>query len=119
MEALIWLAFFALWAFWLFGFVFVFTKAGQPGWAVFVPIYNIVVLVQIACMSIWWVLALLIPGLNILAFIPVSLAIARRFGKSVAFGIGMALLPFLFYPILGFGRAEYTPDPLALAEAGW
>ncbi len=119
MEALVWLAIVAFGAFWLFGILFVFTKAGQPGWAVFVPIYNLVVLVQIACKSIWWVLALLIPGLNLLAFIPISLAIARRFGKSVKFGIGMAFLPFIFYPILGFGAAEYTPDPLALAEAGW
>jgi len=97
-EALVWLGIFALWAFCLFGFLLVFTKAGQPGWATFVPVYNLVILVQIACMSIWWVLALLIPGLNILAFIPVSLAIARRFGKSVAFGAGMALLPSFSIP---------------------
>ncbi len=119
MEALVWLGIFAFWAIWLFGLLLVFTKAGQPGWAIFVPIYNLVILVQIACMSIWWVIALLIPGLNILAFIPVSFAIAWRFGKGVAFGVGMALLPFIFYPILGFGEAEYTPDPLAAAEAGW
>jgi len=119
MEAVIWLGILVFWAFWLFGIILVFTKAGQPGWAVFVPIYNVVVLVQIACMSIWWVIALLIPGLNIVAFIPVSVAVARRFGKSVLFGIGMALLPFIFYPILGFGDAEYIPDPLAAAQAGW
>jgi hypothetical protein len=34
-------------------------------------------------------------------------ALAGRFGKGVGFVVGMIFLPFIFYPILGFGPAEY------------
>ena len=36
----------------------VFTKAGQPGWACIVPIYNVIVLLKIAGKPLWWILLL-------------------------------------------------------------
>jgi uncharacterized membrane protein YoaK (UPF0700 family) len=89
------------------GFWKVFTKAGKPGWAAIVPIYNVIVLLQIAGKPLWWILLLLIPIVNIIIGILVGIAVARNFGKSDAFGVGLALLGFIFYPILGFGSAEY------------
>ena len=88
----------------------VFTKAGKPGWAAIIPIYNIIVLLEIAGKPLWWVVLALVPLVNVVIGIIVSLAIARKFGKSDAFGIGLALLGFIFYPILGFGSAEYQAD---------
>ncbi len=89
------------------GFWKVFTKAGKPGWAAIVPIYNIVVLLEIAGKPLWWIVLFLIPVVNIVMGIIVSIAVARNFGKSDAFGIGLGLLGPIFYPILGFGSAEY------------
>jgi hypothetical protein len=86
----------------------VFTKAGYPGWASIIPIYNAYVLLKIAGKPGWWLILLLIPLVNIAIGIVVSLDIAKRFGKGVGFGIGLALLGFVFYPILGFGDAQYT-----------
>jgi hypothetical protein len=37
----------------------------------------------------------------------VSIDVAKGFGKDVGFGIGLAFLPFIFYPILGFGSSQY------------
>lgn len=88
----------------------VFEKAGQPGWAAIVPIYNLYVLTQIARREILWFILLLIPGVGIVAFILVSIDIARKFGQSQGFGVGMGLLPFIFYPMLGFGSAQYNPN---------
>jgi hypothetical protein len=84
-----------------------FDKAGEPGWAAIVPIYNLIVLVKIAGKETWWVILLILPCINFIMMFPVSIAVAEKFGKSTGFGIGLALLPFIFYPILGFGSAQY------------
>ncbi len=84
-----------------------FAKAGQPGWAVLVPIYNIYVMTQIAKKPGWWVLLFLIPIVSIVIAIIMSIEIAKNFGKETGFGIGLALLGIIFWPILGFGDAQY------------
>lgn len=84
-----------------------YVKAGQPGWAVLVPIYNIIVLIQIAKKPVWWIVLFLIPIVSLIAMILVSIEIAKNFGKPTSFAIGLILLPFVFYPILGFGDAQY------------
>ena len=89
------------------GFWKVFTKAGKPGWAAIIPIYNIIVLLEVAGKPLWWVILFLIPVVNFVMLIIVCLAVAKNFGKSGAFGIGLALLGFIFFPILGFGNAQY------------
>ena len=85
----------------------VFEKAGQPGWAAIVPIYNIVVLLQIVGKPVWWIILMLIPCVNIVIALLIYLDMARVFGKSTGFGIGLFLLGIVFLPILAFGDAEY------------
>jgi hypothetical protein len=85
----------------------VFAKAGKPGWACLVPIYNIIVLLEIAGKPIWWIVLFFIPVANLIATILVALGIAQKFGKGAGFGIGLAFLPMIFYPILAFGDAQY------------
>jgi len=87
----------------------VFVKAGKPGWAAIIPIYNIIVLLEIVGKPLWWVILFLIPIVGFIVAIIVCIALARNFGKGVGFAIGLLLLPFLFYPILGFGDARYQP----------
>ena len=89
------------------GFWRVFTKAGKPGWASIIPIYNAIVLLEIAGKPLWWIILFFIPVVNIIMAVIVCLAVAKNFGKSDAFGIGLALLGFIFFPILGFGDAQY------------
>ena len=85
----------------------VFSKAGQPGWAVLIPIYNIYVLCKVAGRPGWWLLLMLIPLVNLVIAIILNIDVAKNFGKGVGFGIGLIILPFIFYPILGFGSAQY------------
>jgi hypothetical protein len=85
----------------------VFSKAGQPGWASLIPIYNAYVLCKVAGRPGWWILLMLIPIVNIVIFILVAIDVAKAFGKGAGFGIGLLLLPIIFYPILGFGSAQY------------
>jgi hypothetical protein len=48
-----------------------------------------------------------VPGVNVVVGIIIMLDLARVFGRSSSFGIGLILLPFIFIPILGLGDAEY------------
>ena len=92
----------------ILGWLWVFPKAGVPRWAALVPGYNIYALVVgVARLSTLWFVLVLIPGVQVIAAILVSVEVAKRFGRSEAFGLGLALLGFVFYPILGFGNAKY------------
>src|SRR5437868_8227089 len=85
----------------------VFTKAGQPGWASIIPIYNLYIWCKIVGRSGWWVLLMLIPFVNFIIMIILCIDLAKSFGKGAGFGLGIAFLGIIFLPILGFGSAEY------------
>ena len=85
----------------------VFTKAGQPGWASIIPIYNLYIWCKIVGRLWWWILLMLIPFVNFIVCIILCIDLAKSFGKGVGFGIGLALLGIIFFPILGFGSAQY------------
>jgi hypothetical protein len=85
----------------------VFTKAGEPGWAAIIPIYNTYILIKIVGRPWWWLLLMLIPCVSIVIAIIVMLDLAKSFGKSVAFAIGLILLTPIFIIILGFSDAKY------------
>lgn len=93
-----------------------FTKAGRPGWAAIIPIYNIIVLLEIVGRPIWWIVLMLIPLVNFIVWIILSIDLAKSFGKGTGFGIGLAFLYFIFIPVLGFGSATYR-GPAAATPA--
>jgi hypothetical protein len=95
------LIFFAFWLLMIVSAWKVFTKAGKPGWAIFVPIYNFVVFFQICGRSPWWVL------FPIILFVT-PFDLAKRFGKGAGFGWGLFFLSPIFYPLLAFSDAKYT-----------
>lgn len=84
-----------------------FTKAGKPGWGFLIPIYNVVLLLEIIGRPIWWIILLIIPIVNLIIVILMCIDLAKSFGKGAGFGIGLCLLGFIFIPILGFGDATY------------
>jgi hypothetical protein len=88
----------------------VFVKAGKPGWAAIIPIYNFVVLCEIAGKPAWWVVLLFVPVVNFIIIIILSIALAKKFGKGTGYGLGLAFLGVIFYPMLGFGDAQYDPN---------
>lgn len=76
------------------------TKAGKPGRWIFAPLVMIIP-IPVVAQVVGWVLSLLV-------WISVSLGLAKKFGKGIWFGIGLMLLPFIFYPILARGKAKYS-----------
>jgi len=87
----------------------VFEKAGQPGWAVLIPIYNAYVLLQIAGRPGWWLLLFFIPLVNIVIAFLVAIDVAKAFGQSTVFGVILLfLLGGIGYLVLGFGDYRYV-----------
>jgi len=88
----------------------IFEKAGQPGWACIIPIYNGIVFLQIAGRPIWWILLFLIPVVNIVMTFIVYIDFCRKFGKDTLFGVLTVFFGAITMPILAFGSAQYDPD---------
>jgi hypothetical protein len=85
----------------------VFEKAGQPGWAAIIPIYNLYIMTKVAGKPGWWVVMFLIPILNIVFLIWLYNMVSKSFGKDEGFTAGLVILGVIFWPILGFGSAKY------------
>jgi hypothetical protein len=85
----------------------VFTKAGHSGWAGIIPIYKFYIWCKIVGRPWWWILLMLIPFVNFIILIILCIDTAKSFRKGAGFGIGLALLGVIFWPILGFGSAQY------------
>lgn len=90
----------------------IYAKAGKPGWAAIIPIYNVLVELEIVGRPWWWLLLTLVPVVNIVIGVIITLNLAQVFGKSTGFGIGLIFLPIIFIPILAFGNAKYL-GPIA------
>ncbi len=84
-----------------------FTKAGKPGWAVLIPVYNLVVLLEIVGKPVWWILLMFFPLVNLIVTVWIANLLARSFGETELYTIGMIFLPFIFYPLLAFGGCRY------------
>lgn len=86
----------------------IYEKAGKPGWAAIIPIYNIIVLHEIIGKPAWWIIMYLIPVVNIVFGIWAINLLSKSFGKDEGYTVGMIFLPFIFYPMLAFGDAQYV-----------
>lgn len=90
-----------------------FVKADKPGIVAFIPILNLLNLIDMGGRPVWWILLFLIPGVNVIVMLLVLNGVAKRFGKGWLFGVGLLLLaPFCWF-ILGFGSAQYRPAALS------
>ncbi len=86
----------------------VYEKAGQPGWAVFIPIYNFIVLLKIVNKPWWWLFLMIIPIANIIFLIIILSRLSKSFGKGDGFTVGLFFLNIIFWGILAFGDSVYT-----------
>ena len=86
----------------------IYTKAGKPGWASIVPLYNLYVLFEVAGYNGWMFLLMCIPFVNFIMMILLFVKLAKAFGKSGGFAVGLIFLPFIFLLILAFGSAQYV-----------
>ncbi len=96
----------------------IYKKAGKPGWASIIPIYNMIVLFEIVGRKWWTLFLLMIPFYNIYLIIMINIELAKKFGKSSGFGIGLTFIPVIFYPILAFGKKNVFEGEESVASGG-
>src|ERR1700733_9460840 len=97
----------------------IYEKAGKPGWAAIVPIYNIIVLLEIVGKPVWWIILFLIPCVNFIFLVWTVNLLSKSFGQSEGFTVGLLLLGIVFYPILAFGNYQYVGPAAAEAKGKW
>ncbi len=85
----------------------VYEKAGKPGWACIIPVYNTLVLLEIVKKPWWWLFLLMIPVVNFIIGVWLTNLVSKRFGQGVGFTLGLIFLPFIFWPLLGLGDYKY------------
>ena len=90
----------------------IYEKADKPGWASIIPVYNVLVQLEIIGRPWLWLLLLFVPVANFVIGIILMIDLAKVFGKSSSFAIGLIFLPFIFIPILALGDARYL-GPIA------
>ena len=106
-NAWIWIAAIAGYLIWALPLMGVFLKAGEPGIAAFVPIWNLLVLLKIVGRPWWWLILYIIPVVGFIVAIVVLYDLAKSFGHGVGFTIGLVLLSWIFLLILWLGGSRY------------
>ncbi len=86
----------------------IFVKAGKPGWACLIPIYNVLVFLQIVNRPWWWIFLFFIPIVNIVMLVIVYHDLAKSFGKDAGFTVGLVFVNIVFMAILAFDSSVYT-----------
>ncbi|WP_394330847.1 signal peptidase I [Mucilaginibacter pineti] len=82
-----------------------FEKAGRPGWEGIVPIFNIYVMLKLSGRSLWWLALILIPGINMLVMIGITVDFLKSYGKFRLWEhIAGVALAFIYLPKWGFDK---------------
>ena len=84
-----------------------FKKSGHDGWEALIGGHNVFVRFQDSGIKSYWFFLLLVPIANLIIPFWLNIEYAKSFGKSAGFGVGLTLLPCVFFPILGLGNAQY------------
>lgn len=88
----------------------VFKKAGKPGWAAIIPIYNIYTLIKVVKFNPWSLLLMFVPLVNFIFVIVLYVKLGEVFDKGVLFRVGLVLLTPVFLTILAFDNSKYKED---------
>ncbi|TGE28720.1 DUF5684 domain-containing protein [Hymenobacter metallicola] len=95
-----------------------FEKAGKPGWASLIPIYNLIVMHEIIGRETWKIILYLVPFVNIYFYITLFVSMCKSYGKT---GLGnylaMIFFSFVYIPYLGFSSDVRYVGPVEGATA--
>ena len=92
---------------WL-SFIKIFSKGGESGWKALIPFFAIFIWVKILKKPIWWLAIYLILPIG---YIILALDTSKLFGKKIIYTVGLIFLPFIFYPMVAFGKSQLGDKP--------
>lgn len=96
----------------------IYKKAGKQGWEAIVPIYNIIVLLEITNLPMWYIALFFVPIGNIIVLFLIYIELAKKFGQSAAFGVGLVFLNPIFMAILAFNKNYVYQGAAAMPNYG-
>lgn len=99
------------------GLWFTYKKLGKKGYEGLIPGHSTVIMLEAGGNPMWWFFLLLIPLVNIYFLIKANMDFAESFGKPKWFGIGLALIPQIFYLILGFDKSKFINTTAIVTQA--
>lgn len=86
----------------------VYEKAGEAGWKAIIPFYNFYVELDFLGYNPWLFLLMFVPIVNVVFSIMVTYKLAKAFDKGLLMTLGLCIVPFIAYPVLGFSDAQFT-----------
>jgi len=86
----------------------IYVRAGKPGWASIVPVYNMIVLLEIAGRPALWFFLMMIPVVNLAIWFMICMDLAVAFDRGIPFAAGLFLVPVVFFPLIAFGEPDYV-----------
>ncbi len=92
------------------GMLKIFSKAGRSPLLLLVPVYGFFVWQEITRGKKLFAWLMLVPIVNFPIWIVINIQMARVFGRGIYYGLGMALLPFVFFPALAISKQSYQPQ---------
>jgi signal peptidase I len=94
------------------GLALMFRKADVAPWKAFVPVWNYWIWVRLLDKGIGWFVAMLVPMLNVVAWLILAADSTRRFDRhSFWDGLAAMALPWAYFPWLGLSpRARYLSE---------
>ena len=100
----------------LLGLWFVFKKAGVAPWKALVPVYNIVVWIDVCVgkkkKKVWWYIGYVIPALNVFTFLLMVVETAKVFRRYNFWEQTAAVIfPWVYLPIVGLHRGMVYHNP--------
>lgn len=84
----------------------------ENAWFAWIPILNLILMLQIAKRPMWWLVFFLVPFINIVGIVLqffIWVDIAKILGKPIWVGILAGLIPIIFVPYLAFSGNENPP----------
>ncbi|EKD25557.1 MAG: hypothetical protein ACD_80C00020G0001, partial [uncultured bacterium (gcode 4)] len=85
----------------------IFSKAGLPGWGIFIPFYNLYLMFKLGGRSGRNFLWILVPPVFVILIIINYFKITKAFWKHWTYGLGILFLKVIFIPILAFDNSKY------------
>ena len=75
----------------------IYEKAGEPGWAAIIPIYNVIVWMRIIKKPWWWLLLIIIPLVGLIFSIWATNLLMKKFVNVELWTVGAIFLLFIIF----------------------
>ena len=112
---------------WAIGLAKMFKVADAPTWMAFIPVVNFIPILKITGRPTWWIVLILVPGLNYIIALGLMIDLMKCFGKNRFYQHALAItFNFIYFPVLAFknelnyiGTVQELPKEVRSGKREW